>query len=99
MDTATRERLHSRIESLDRSTGVTAPKSCYQVTSIAGVLVPFVVVAVLYFMKPKIVTSEVGGVETLDNKKLLVWATGLTAAIWIVLFSYHNYAGSKTVCF
>ncbi len=64
--------------------------NCYQYVYIVGALIPLIIVAALYFCKPKWVTKKG---KRIDLQRLLMWTAIITVIAWVGL-GLVNYCGA-----
>ena len=83
------------------NSGVSKKERCIPTMVIAGVIVPFLVIPMLYFLKPSFVQKQEGDKYIRNNTKVFCWGTVFTVLIWVCmyLFSYcRGYSKMGMLC-
>ncbi|KKM21229.1 hypothetical protein LCGC14_1637530 [marine sediment metagenome] len=75
--------------------------TCYPYVYIIAAIIPVLVVAALYFAKPKWITKKVKGKQVICLQSLLKWAAIITAIGWVGLYLtyYCGAFGKAQLCF
>lgn len=82
----------SKINDLTKVTNDTAKKlgekeKCIPTLLIVAVIVPFVIWALFYFIKPSFVQKKnPNGSYERDNKKVFMWGFVVTLVVWVCLY-------------
>lgn len=67
---------------------ISAQERCVPTILIAAIVTPFVVWALLHFLKPKFVQRKEGDKYVRSHTRVFCWAVVITLFIWLCLYLY-----------
>lgn len=70
-----------------------AADSCYPTLMIAGVIAPFLIMIILFFLQPSFVQRKEGEKYVRDGRRVFYWAVALTLLVWMGMYLYSYCTG------
>lgn len=80
---------------------IASKEKCLPTMLIAGIVVPFLLWALLYFLQPSFVQKKDGTKYIRDGTKVFYYTVGITLVIWVAmyLFTYcQGYDKASMLC-
>jgi hypothetical protein len=68
-------------------------EKCIPTIALVGIVVPFIILAILALFKPKIVQKKDGETYVRDPKRIFYWTVGLTIVVWLCMYLFSYFKG------
>jgi len=91
--------LQSKIE--EETKKVAGNERCFPTMLVAGVVAPFLVLLILFFIQPSFVQRKDGDKYVRDGRKVFYWTIGTTLVIWLTMYLYTyctNFSAFSMIC-
>lgn len=85
------EELQRKLDSATKS--VKESESCFPMLMIVGIVTPFILLLLLFFLQPSFVQKKESNKYVRDGKKIFYWSLGLTIIVWLGLYLYSYCIG------
>lgn len=87
---------------INKANGKIANKEkCIPTMTIVAAVIPFIVWALLFFLKPSFTMQDKNGEYVRNGKKIALWTTVTTGTLWLALYLFtycRGYKGSSAFC-
>lgn len=87
--------LQSRIE--DETKKVAGAERCFPTMLVAGIVTPFLILLVLFFLQPSFVQRKEGEKYVRDGRRIFYWTIGVTLVFWLAMYLYTYCNGFSSI--
>lgn len=95
---ATKKTFAEKVAELQAATDSSSRKLalkewCFPTLMIAGIVAPFVILILLYFLQPSFVQKQDGDKYVRDGRKIFYWSMAMTLILWLGFYLYSYCMG------
>jgi hypothetical protein len=67
---------------------ISSSERCFPTMLIAGIVTPFLLLLILFFLQPSFVQRKEGEKYVRDGRRIFYWTLGVTLVVWLAMYLY-----------